>query len=164
MLSGFHAHSSDGLGGRVFEQLGVDVVLAFVMVKNDLFVLRVADDIGHVTELNPGAGVENDMQIGIGKISGGNVGADVFDFFIGIDKLQIRRNGIAADDADRFAQRLQDPSHPQTAAQGITIGADMAGKDDIVGGVNDGAKSSPVDVHVISFCLVLINSFTNTGC
>ncbi len=76
LLGRIHTHAANRFGSRVFEQLRVDVVFAFVVVEDDLLVGRFADDVGHVAKLLPGAGVENDLQIGVGQISCLNVFVD----------------------------------------------------------------------------------------
>jgi len=147
MLSRFDDHPADSFCGGVLEQFRVDIILSLVVVENDFLVSAVANDVGHVTQLNPGTGIKNHVQVGVGQILGLNVFADAHDLIFRIDELQVVGDFLSADDASFLAERLQDAGHAQAASQCVTVGANMAGKDDIVRVVDDFAETGPVDLH-----------------
>ena len=67
----------------------------------------------------------------------------------GIEELQRLRNGRRIDDADLFAHRFQDRGQPQFRAEGIRVGADVAGNDESAIGSHDLAQRLPIDDHVV---------------
>jgi hypothetical protein len=150
MFGRLHTHATNGFRCCILEELGIDVVFAFVMVEDNSFAAGISNYVRHLTELDPGAGIQNDVQVGILQIIGLDIGANTLDLVIRIDEMQVGRHRLATDDANLFAQRFQDARHAKAASQGVAVGPNMAGQNDIVCGVDDFAETGPVDIHVFS--------------
>jgi hypothetical protein len=105
-------------------------------------------------ELRPGAGVEDDQNLGVRQVFGLHVFAERPDLFPGIDERQVRRRRLPVDDPHLFAddphalpQRLQHARHSQLAPQRVAVGPDMAGEEKPLVGLDDFDEAGPIDGH-----------------
>jgi len=90
------------------------------------------------------------VQIGIGKVFGLNVFANAPDLFLRIDEGKILRDALAANNTDFLAEGFQETGHAKATAQGVAVGTDVAGENDVVGFADDFAETFPVDLHEIA--------------
>ncbi len=98
MLGRFEHQPAGRFGLGVFEQFGPQVVAVDVMIEHRLMGRRRANDVGHRSQLGPGTGVEDQQHLDGGQFGRFHVGAERPQFFLRIDKGQIRRRGLAIDD------------------------------------------------------------------
>jgi hypothetical protein len=75
--------------------------------------------------LSPSAGVQDDQAIA-GDLVGLDRLTEHSDILPRIQKRKDGWGGMAIDNRDLFAKRLQDPGHSKFAAQGIAVGPDVA--------------------------------------
>ncbi len=65
-----------------------------------------AYDIGHRSQLAPGAGIEHDQHVAL-QVGVGHVAAENLHVVVRVDERDVRRHGIAIYDSHRFAERTQ---------------------------------------------------------
>ena len=114
---------------RVLESQRLQIVLADVMIDDDLPRRAGPDHVGHRPQLRPGAGIQDHEHVGHGGSSPtARSRPRAQNPPLGIDESQIGRRRLTVDDQHLFAERIQHARHAQLAAQGVAVRANVAGQ------------------------------------
>ena len=121
-----------------------------MMIDHEHTVAHRFEHVTHRAQLGPGTRIEHDEEIAVGEIGRLHLLGQRLDFPVGIDPLQTRGRGLGIDDPDMLAERLEDAGHAQLAAEGVAVGADVAGEHHTVGLPENLQQTGPVESHLVS--------------
>ncbi len=92
------------------------------MVQDKFDRMALADNVGHLAELDPGGRVQHDDDFAIRKLLRRDVLAELLDLLLRVEELQRWRDGEIIDQQRVLAAGREDCGHRQFAAQGVTVG------------------------------------------
>ena len=99
-----------------------------MVIDHEHTVAHRLEHVTHRAELGPGTRIEHDEEIAVGKVGRLHLLGQRLNLPVGIDPLQTCGRGLCIDDPDMLAQGLEDAGHAQFAAEGVAVGADVAGE------------------------------------
>src|SRR4051812_44134570 len=105
-------------------------------------------DVGHGTELRPGAGVDDDVHVAL-HIRGIDVSPEYEHIVIRVDEADVRRYSVAVYDPHGFAERAQREGQAQLAADRITVRPHVAGEYERSRFVDYLREWAPINRHVV---------------